>query len=184
MTSKEQNLDPITKTPGAHPVGTGVGAVAGGAAGIGAAALTGAAIGTTVGPVGTAIGAATGAVVGAVAGGLAGKAVAEHFDPTAEEHYWQGTYLSRPYYTVGMSYDDYAPAYRSGWESSRTHATKKFHEIEGDLERNWDKIKGKSRLKWAQAKSATHDAWERTTHHNKPATTTTPTPSAVPLVHS
>lgn len=65
------NLDPITGEPGAHPIGTGVGAVAGGMA-------AGAAVGTVAGPIGTAVGAAAGAVVG----GLAGKGVAEKIDPT------------------------------------------------------------------------------------------------------
>ncbi len=32
-TDKDLNLDPITGAPGAHPVGTGVGAAAGGATG-------------------------------------------------------------------------------------------------------------------------------------------------------
>ena len=63
--------DPITGTPGAHPVGTGLGAAAGGIA-------AGAAVGTVAGPVGTVVGAAA----GAVAGGLAGKGVAETVDPT------------------------------------------------------------------------------------------------------
>lgn len=72
-TDGSANRDPITGTPGAHPVGTGVGALAGGAA-------AGAAVGTVAGPVGTAIGAA----VGAVAGGLAGKGVAEEIDPTVD----------------------------------------------------------------------------------------------------
>jgi phage tail tape-measure protein len=72
-TDGSANRDPITGTPGAHPVGTGVGAFAGGAA-------AGAAVGTVAGPVGTAIGAA----VGAVAGGLAGQGVAEEIDPTID----------------------------------------------------------------------------------------------------
>ena len=59
--TKDQNRDPITGAPGAHPVGTGVGAASGGVAG--------AAVGTVVGgPVGAVVGAA----VGAIAGGLAG----------------------------------------------------------------------------------------------------------------
>ena len=45
----DANRDPITKAPGAHPVGVGVGAAGGGAAG--------AAIGSLAGPVGTAVGA-------------------------------------------------------------------------------------------------------------------------------
>ena len=55
------NLDPITDEPGAHPVGTGIGATGG--------AVAGAAAGLAGGP----IGAALGGVVGAVVGGLAGK---------------------------------------------------------------------------------------------------------------
>ncbi|MGZ5139155.1 MAG: hypothetical protein ACXWCX_15260, partial [Burkholderiales bacterium] len=81
-THAQENRDPITGAPGAHPIGTGLGAAAGGIA-------AGAAAGTlAAGPIGTAIGAAA----GAIAGGLAGKAVAEHFDPTAEEAYWRDTY--------------------------------------------------------------------------------------------
>jgi uncharacterized protein (TIGR02271 family) len=72
-TDGSANRDPITGTPGAHPVGTGVGAIAGGVA-------TGAAVGTVAGPIGTAVGAA----VGAVAGGLVGKSVAEEVDPTID----------------------------------------------------------------------------------------------------
>ncbi len=54
------NRDPITGTPGAHPLGTGAGAASG--------AVAGAAAGMAVGgPLGGMIGAA----VGAVAGGLA-----------------------------------------------------------------------------------------------------------------
>src|SRR3954471_23170736 len=105
----DRNPDPITGTPGSHPVGTGVGAAAAGAAG--------AAIGSVVPGAGTVVGGAVGAVVGAVAGGLAGKGVAEAIDPTAEEAYWRDTYLSRPYVSPGTNYDEYAPAYRYGWES-------------------------------------------------------------------
>jgi outer membrane lipoprotein SlyB len=65
-----ENLDPITKTPGAHPLGTGLGAAGGAAAG--------AAVGSTAGPLGT----LAGGVVGAIAGGLAGKEIAENANPT------------------------------------------------------------------------------------------------------
>src|SRR6185312_682607 len=94
------NRDPITGEPGAHPVGTGVGAAAGGMA-------AGAAVGTAAGPVGTAVGAAA----GAIAGGLAGKAVAEHYDPTAEDAYWRQNFEREPYFQKGMTYEDYGPAY-------------------------------------------------------------------------
>src|SRR5215213_3499455 len=97
----DANRDPITGAPGAHPVGTGVGATGGGAAG----AAIGAAVG---GPVGAAVGLAA----GAVAGGLAGKGAAEAVNPTAEDAYWRDNYSSQPYYEHGYSYDDdYRPAY-------------------------------------------------------------------------
>ena len=99
------NRDPITGAPGAHPVGTGLGAAAGGMA-------AGAAAGTVAGPVGTVIGAAVGAVVG----GLAGKGIAESIDPTMEEAYWREEYVNRPYVTKGANFDDYGPAYRYGVE--------------------------------------------------------------------
>src|SRR3954471_17934536 len=103
----DRNPDPITGTPGSHPVGTGVGAAAAGAAG--------AAIGSVVPGAGTVVGGAVGAVVGAVAGGLAGKGVAEAINPTAEDEFGRKNYSSRPYVAPGASYDEYAPAYRYGY---------------------------------------------------------------------
>jgi uncharacterized protein (TIGR02271 family) len=147
--SRDRNPDPITGAPGSHPVGTGVGAAGGGAAG--------AAIGSAVGPVGT----VAGAVIGAVAGGLAGKGVAERIDPTAEEAYWRDNYKSRSYVQSGAKYDDYAPAYRYGWEARQQHAGKKFEEVEPHLATEWETRRGKSPLSWQNARHATREAWER-----------------------
>jgi phage tail tape-measure protein len=66
------NPDPLTGAPGAHPVGTGLGAVSGAAAG--------ASIGATAG----ALGAAVGTLVGAFAGALAGRGAAEAIHPTVQ----------------------------------------------------------------------------------------------------
>src|SRR5687768_9067310 len=147
---KDENRDPISSAPGAHPVGTGAGAAAGGAAG----AVAGAAVG---GPVGAVVGGA----IGAVAGGLAGKGVAEAIDPTAEDAYWRENYRTRPYYDSAVSYDDVSPAYRYGWESRAQYHGRRFEDVETDLERNWDKAKMKSNLEWTNARHATRDAWDR-----------------------
>ena len=148
--AKDQNRDPISGAPGAHPVGTGVGAGGGG--------IAGAAIGTAVGgPVGAIVGAA----VGAIAGGLAGKGVAEMIDPTAEDAYWRDNYASRPYVEANSSYDDYAPAYRYGWESRGKHAGRTFKEAENDLSAGWNNVKGSSRLGWERAKDAVKDSWHK-----------------------
>ena len=149
-TEVDTNADPITGEPGSHPVGTGLGAAGGAAAGAAAGGVVG-------GPVGAVVGGA----IGAVAGGLAGHGVAEAIDPTVEDTYWRETYSSRPYVAPKSNYDQYAPAYRYGWESRGRYAGKRYDQVESDLERGWEKAKGSSKLAWNEAKHATKDAWHR-----------------------
>jgi hypothetical protein len=145
------NRDPFSGTPGAHPVGVGIGAAAGGIA-------AGAAAGTlAAGPVGTIVGAAVGAVVG----GLGGKAVAEHFDPTVEEQYWRAAYSSEPYYKREFGFDDYAPAYRLGGEAYGRYGDAPFADFENELADDYQRARGKSRLEWNDARDATRAAWTR-----------------------
>ncbi|HEX4936387.1 MAG TPA: hypothetical protein VFV33_24565 [Gemmatimonadaceae bacterium] len=146
----DANRDPITGTPGSHPVGTGLGAAAGGLA-------AGAAAGTVAGPVGTVVGAAIGALVG----GLAGKGVAEMIDPTVEDAYWRDNYSSRPYVTADTTFDDYAPAYRYGYESYPRYHGRTFDDIEPELSRDWDRARGNSSLTWDRARFAARDSWDR-----------------------
>jgi uncharacterized protein (TIGR02284 family) len=145
---KDLNRDPITDEPGAHPVGTGVGALGG--------ALAGAGVGAVGGP----IGAAVGGVAGAVIGGLAGKAVAESIDPTAEEAHWRDNYHREPYYEKGRSFDDYAPAYRLGL-TGRTRYQGDWQSAEPKLASEWDEARGNSSLSWQQAQPASRAAWDR-----------------------
>ncbi|MRD48455.1 hypothetical protein [Caenimonas koreensis] len=145
------NADPITGAAGAHPVGTGLGAAGGAAAG--------AAIGSMGGPVGAVIGGA----VGAIAGGLAGKGAGESVNPTAEETYWRDNYTKTPGYKPGYTYDDYAPAYRtgySGWERAGA-AGETFETHEANMRNEYERTKGSSRLVWEEAKDASRAAWNR-----------------------
>jgi hypothetical protein len=147
--SNDTNPDPITGAPGAHPVGTGLGAAGGAAAG--------AAIGSAAGPIGTAVG----GVAGAVAGGLAGKGIAESIDPTVEDAYWRDNYSSRPYAEKNVPYESYRPAYRTGYEGRTRYRGKKFEQVESDLQRDFERARGNSTLTWEKAKQATRDAWHR-----------------------
>jgi hypothetical protein len=147
---KDANPDPISGEPGSHPIGTGVGAALGGAA-------AGAAAGMVGGPVGTVVG----AIAGGVGGGLAGKATAEAIDPTAEEAYWRANFENRPYYDRGYLYDDYGPAYRTGWEAKTMYPNAGWTDIEDDIERDWERARGTSRLTWDRARYAVRDAWDR-----------------------
>jgi len=150
--SRDSNPDPITGAPGSHPIGTGVGAAGAGA--------TGAVIGMAVGGP---IGAAVGAVVGAVGGGLVGKGVAEQIDPTREDAYWRDAHRNESYVERDYSYDDYSPAYRTGYENYAKHRTegRSFADAEPDLERHYNQTRGSSPLAWEKAKSATRAAWDR-----------------------
>lgn len=150
LDGNDANRDPISGAPGAHPVGTGLGAAAGGMA-------AGAAVGTVAGPVGTAIGAAVGAVVG----GLAGKGIAEMIDPTAEEAYWRENYDTQPYYSKGYTYDDYHPAYRTGWEGRGRYEGRTFDEVERELEADYNRNRGTSKLGWGQNRNAARATWDR-----------------------
>ena len=150
----DSNPDPITGEPGAHPVGVGMGTAVG-------AAVAGAAVGAMAGPVGT----VTGAAVGGVAGGYAGKGIAESIDPTVEDAYWRESYANRSYFDQSHNYDDdYAPAYRHGWESRGRYHDRDWNQAESDIQKGWESAKANSRLTWEKAKQATRDAWDRVSH--------------------
>lgn len=146
---KDSNPDPITGEPGAHPIGTGVGAASAGA--------VGAAIGSVGGPVGVVAGAA----IGAVAGGLAGKGVAESIDPTNEDGFWQKNHGGQPYAIHG-SYERYSGAYRTGYEGAARHgAEKDYSEVESDLKSAYEKSKAEGGVTWDRARHAARAAYER-----------------------
>jgi hypothetical protein len=132
--------------------------------------VDGEAVGGTSGlAAGAAIGAVTGgpvgAVIGAAAGALAGVGIAKGIDaavnPEVEDDYWRQNYGTRPYAASDRGYDHYRPAYKYGWESRAQHGSKRWDEVEPDLERGWDKARGTSSLAWNDAKHATRDAWHR-----------------------
>ena len=144
------NRDPLTGTPGAHPLGTGAGAASGGVAG------------ATVGMVmGGPIGAAFGAVVGAVAGGLAGSSAAEAVNPTAEELFWRETYVREPYYVHGRTFEYYAPGFRAGWEGRVRHDGRNFEAAEPDLKAAYKLTKGELDPDWQDVRPAARAAWDR-----------------------
>jgi uncharacterized protein (TIGR02271 family) len=147
-----RNADPITDTPGSHPIETGIGAAIGGAA-------SGMAVGAVGGPVGAVIGAIAG---GALAGGLAGKGVGELIDPTTEDNWireYFGKEKNRP---ADATPDTYRSAYRYGMTSADRHTGKRFEDVETDLRRDWDSRRAATDLSWDHARGAVRDAFDRT----------------------
>lgn len=147
---EDLNLDPLTGTPGAHPLGTVAGAASGGLAGV----VVGLAV---AGPVGSVIGAA----IGAVAGGLSGKSITEAFHPTAEEQYWKETYIREPYFQPGKPYEYYAPAFRAGWEGRVRFDGRTFADAEGDLAAAYILTKSELDPSWLEVRDAAAAAWTR-----------------------
>lgn len=145
---RDLNRDPITDEPGAHPIGTGLGAAGG--------AMAGAAAGSIAGPVGAAVG----GVAGAVVGGLAGKAAGEAVNPTAEEAFWRENYDKESYYEKGLGFDDYGPAYRLGL-SGRQRYDDPWTSVEPRLAGEWEGTRGNSSLNWDRARPASQAAWTR-----------------------
>ncbi|MEO8160632.1 MAG: hypothetical protein ABI588_04365 [Arenimonas sp.] len=143
----DMHRDPITGTPGAHPLGTGPGAAGGAAAG--------AAAGAAGGPIGMAVAGAIGAVVG----GLGGKAASEALNPSGEEQYWRAHYEHEPYRSPSFDYEDYAPAYRLGYENRERFGAQSFEQVENNLAAEWKQAKGESRLDWSDARAAIRAAW-------------------------
>jgi predicted lipid-binding transport protein (Tim44 family) len=133
-----------------HPAGTVLGGTAGAAAGGTLGALAG-------GPIGAVIGAAIGGAAGAYGGRVAG----ENLNPEDEDAYWRENYYKLDYVTPEDRYEDYAPAYRFGREAHRSYPDRSFEDAEILLERDWEVVKGDSRLSWERAKRAVRDAWER-----------------------
>jgi hypothetical protein len=102
-------------------------------------------------------------VAGVIIGGLAGKGAAEAVNPTLEDAYWRDNYGSQPWVERSYTYEDYQPAFRSGYEGYSRHSSsgKSYEDIEPEMRRDWDRVKGKSRLDWERARMASHAAWKR-----------------------
>lgn len=131
-----------------HNVGSGTGAAAG--------AVTGAAVGAAGGPVGMVVG----GIIGGILGSKAGDSIAEVVNPTEYNKHWESNYRKADYYADGREWKDYEPAYGLGY---RGYAQNRgpFEKAEPQLEREWNELKGDSRLAWNEAKGAVRDGW----HH-------------------
>jgi len=92
---------------------------------------------------------------------MAGQSATAIVDPMAEAAYWRENYLKRTYIERERPYGDYEPAFQHGWESRSRSGGRPFREIEGELERGWEAVKGASKLAWIQARYAVSDAWHR-----------------------
>ena len=82
-------------------------------------------------------------------------------DPTVEEAYWRAQYMREPYFERGYSFEDYYPAYRTGWEGRIRYHGRTFEDAERELARDYQRNRGNSLLDWRRNRHAARAAWER-----------------------
>ncbi len=93
-----------------------------------------------------------------------GPGFTEGVNPVLEEAYWRKNYLREPYYERGYTFDDYLPAYRTGWEGRLRYSGRTYEQCERDLQRDYQRNRGASQLEWAKNRHAVRAAWERFEH--------------------
>lgn len=75
----------------------------------------------------------------------------------ADRYYGERFTLTNPQYNFDT---DYRPAYRYGTFARSQYPGREWDDsLERDLEREWQSMKGSSRLSWNEARSAVKDAW-------------------------
>lgn len=79
------------------------------------------------------------------------------------DRYYAEQYASADYYKSDYDYEtDYRPAYRYGtYARSNQHSREWDDGLEAELERDWSKARGSSRMEWSDARQAVRDAWHR-----------------------
>jgi hypothetical protein len=73
--------------------------------------------------------------------------------------YWMREYRNQPYYNEKYEWSDFGPAYEYAFEKRGENPTRRFEDVESDLEAGWETAKGKSRLLWNEAKQAVRSGW-------------------------
>jgi len=92
------------------------------------------------------------------------SSLAERVNPGVEETYWRQNYLREPYYERGYTFDDYLPAYRTGWEGRLRYEGRTYEQCERELQRDYQRNRGRSQLDWAKNRHAVRAGWDRFEH--------------------
>jgi hypothetical protein len=82
-------------------------------------------------------------------------------DEAREHAYWREQHVHEPYYEARYSYDDYAPAYSTGYAAVVIVGGRSFEEVEDQLEAEYHRRRGDSKLDWPEAKPAVRAAMHR-----------------------
>jgi hypothetical protein len=84
-----------------------------------------------------------------------------------DDVFWAQSLTQQPFYVDGLTFHDYAPAFRLG--ASRWRDDTLIDDVLARLGDDWDGIKGDSRLTWLEARHAVRAAWERCARRSQTA---------------
>ena len=82
-------------------------------------------------------------------------------ETTDYEAYWKEQHAKQPYAQREYTYDDYAAAYRTGYEAFHKYPGKAYEEIQDELALNYERNKAGSALPWDHARHAVQAAWAK-----------------------
>jgi len=118
---------------------------------------------TIVETAGRAVAGAVGAAVGVAAGAASAvvkKDAPRQVDAANEELYWREHFAAEPYYDPAFDFEEYLPAWRTGWEGRAKYPGRSFEDIERELQADYHWNRGQSRLLWEQARAAVRAGFE------------------------
>lgn len=103
----------------------------------------------------------SGGVVGRVIDALTGKERTHRIDRDREDSYWRESFQSQGSVPQGRTYDDYAPAYRTGYEGFSKYygSGTRFEDVEPTLQEEY--TASKPSVPWTEARTAAQSAWSR-----------------------
>lgn len=78
-----------------------------------------------------------------------------------EEAYWREHHAGQSYADQNRSFEDYAAAYRMGYDAAVKHRGKNFEDIEDDVALDYAKAHPGDALPWDHARPAVKAAWDR-----------------------
>jgi hypothetical protein len=91
----------------------------------------------------------------------AGQRSISSTDWTSEEAYWREHHSRQPYADKSRSYEDYATAYKIGFEGAGKYTGKDYDEVEQSLATDYENAQPGSAIPWDTARPAARAAWDR-----------------------
>ena len=78
-----------------------------------------------------------------------------------EEKYWRENHARQSFAKPEHPYEDYAHAYKTGYEGFHKYPGKSYEDIQDELALDYERNKPGAALPWDHARHAVHAAWSK-----------------------